>query len=111
MPRELIESSVYFRARFEIVECFENFCAYFFPPESIENIRAWGNDAISVHHNCFPSKPPSTRFAEWAGDHTQVISRIDVYFHYDVPTDIDDYEQVRRGTAGWPKEAMAIAGT
>jgi hypothetical protein len=33
------------------------------------------------------------------------------YFGRDVPDDIDDCEQVRRWTLGWPKEALAIAET
>jgi len=33
------------------------------------------------------------------------------YFGNDVPDDIDDCEQVRRWTLGWPKEAMAVAET
>jgi hypothetical protein len=33
------------------------------------------------------------------------------YFGNDVPDDIDDCEQVRRWTLGWPKEALAVAET
>jgi hypothetical protein len=33
------------------------------------------------------------------------------YFGNDCPADIDDCEQVRRWTLGWPKEALAIAET
>jgi hypothetical protein len=39
------------------------------------------------------------------------ISHRRSYFGDDVPEDIDDCEQVRHWTLGWPKEALAIAET